>query len=260
MKNPLKSLVAVVALAGLSVAAYAQAPKILVVDMAKLYDNHYQTIEYNAKLQADDQKAREEVGRLEQELNKLAGDYEKFLKDNGIAAVGQDGRIEMDPKFTPPGFASEDKKKKMVEDLQNETIDRLRTLMTKREEGQKFVGQTQQTLKQRLQTFRTVMVEQISKTASEIAKRKGATMLIDKAGPTLIGIPAVLYVDSSIDITDEVMKELNKDRPAVSATATTTAAPAPSGQTAAPASTTAPATTTTDGAPKIQLPGSPVKK
>jgi len=58
------------------------------------------------------------------------------------------------------------------------------------------------------------MLEEISKTATEIAKRKGATLLLDKAGPTLIGVSNVIYSDPAYDITDEVMKEINKDRPA----------------------------------------------
>jgi hypothetical protein len=34
--------------------------------MAKLYDTHYKTVEKNAQLQADDQKAQEEVDEDEQ--------------------------------------------------------------------------------------------------------------------------------------------------------------------------------------------------
>ena len=58
------------------------------------------------------------------------------------------------------------------------------------------------------------MLEEISKIAAEVAKRKGATLLIDKAGPTLIGISNVIYADAGFDITEEVTKEVNKDRPA----------------------------------------------
>src|SRR4051812_48494994 len=52
MKNPIKSLVAISAFAALALGASAQpAIKILVVDMAKLYDTHYKTLEQNAKIQ-----------------------------------------------------------------------------------------------------------------------------------------------------------------------------------------------------------------
>ena len=62
----------------------------------------------------------------------------------------------------------------------------------------------------------------------EIAKKHGATFLVDKSGPTLVGVSNILYFDPSLDITDEVATELNKDKPAASATpAASTAAPAP---------------------------------
>ncbi|HEY5228853.1 MAG TPA: OmpH family outer membrane protein, partial [Opitutaceae bacterium] len=63
----------------------------------------------------------------------------------------------------------------------------------------------------------------------EIAKKHGATFLLDKSGPTLVGVSNILYFDPSLDITDEVQVELNKDRPATAtapAASTTTTAPA----------------------------------
>src|SRR5215212_6515039 len=76
MKNPIKSLVAIAAFGALALGAAAQpAPKIFVVDMAKLYDTHYKTVEQNAKIQADDQKAQEEVEKMNKEGNVLVEDY-----------------------------------------------------------------------------------------------------------------------------------------------------------------------------------------
>jgi outer membrane protein len=81
------------------------------------------------------------------------------------------------------------------------------------------------------------MLEEISKIAAEVAKRKGATLLLDKAGPTAIGISNIIFADPGFDITDEVMKEANKDRPAGAPTAPA-AAPAPAaGSPATPAVT-----------------------
>ena len=77
---------------------------------------------------------------------------------------------------------------------------------------------------------------------SDLAKKQGGTLVIDKSGPTLIGIPSVVYSDPGYDITDAVVKEVNKDRPAPvvaapAASATTPAAAAP--KPAAPAAETA---------------------
>jgi outer membrane protein len=73
-----------------------------------------------------------------------------------------------------------------------------------------------------------MMLEEIAKVATELAKKRGATLLLDKAGPTAIGISNVLYSDAAYDLTDEVAKEVNKDKPvgAPSAPAAPAAAPA----------------------------------
>ena len=233
MKNTLKSLVAIAALAGFSLVAQAQpTAKIMVVDMAKLYDTHYKTLEYNAKIQADDQKAQEEVGRMNKEGQALVDEYKALAEQAS----------------NNPALSAEAKQQKQA-DAQK----KLEAINAKQQEVQQFIGQTRQSLQQRLQTFRSVMLEDISKTATEIAKRKGATLLLDKAGPSLIGISNIIYADAGYDITDEVAKELNKDRPANAPTA-----PAAS----ATPSSTAPTTGTTSAAPNsggISVPGLPKK-
>ena len=162
MKKSIQSIVAVAAIAFSALTTHAQtAPKILVVDLAKLFDNHWKTQEQQAKLQADAQKKYEEIQQKKGEQNS-------------------------------------------------------------------FIQNTRNTLQQRFQTFKTLMIEEISKAAVEIAKKHGATFLVDKSGPTLVGVSNILYFDPSLDITDEVATELNKDKPAASATpAASTAAPAP---------------------------------
>jgi outer membrane protein len=84
-----------------------------------------------------------------------------------------------------------------------------------------------------------------------VAKRKGATLLIDKAGPSMIGVSNIIYSDAAYDITDDVMAEINKSRPAGAAAAA--AAPA---QKSAPAAAPAPAA----GGPSISVPGIGTKK
>jgi outer membrane protein len=198
MKYSIKSLLAGATLAAFAVGASAQpAVKILVVDMAKLYDTHYKTVEQNAKIQADDQKAQEEVEKMNKEGNALVEEY-KGLNDQS----------------NNPALSTEAKAK-----AQETAQKKLEAIQGKQREVQTFIQNTRNSLSQRLNNFRSIMLEDISKSATEIAKRKGATMLMDKAGPTGIGISNLIFADPSYDITDEVMKEINKDRPAGAATA-----------------------------------------
>lgn len=221
MKNSLSSLVAIAAFAAFAVGASAQpAVKIAVVDMAKLYDTHYKTVEQNAKIQADDQKAQEEVEKMNTAGNALVEEY-KGLNE----------------QLNNPALSTEAKNK-----AQDAAQKKLEQIQGKQREVQTFIQNTRNTLGQRLNTFRALMLEEISKIASEVAKRKGVTVLLDRAGPTGIGISNIIHIDPAYDITEDVLKEINKDRPAGAPVA-----PAPAAAPAAGSSGT--------GSPALTVPG-----
>jgi len=223
MKKSIQSLFAVTAIAFAALTTHAQtAPKILVVDLAKVFDNHYKTLEQQAKLQADEAKAQDQLSQITKEGNALVEQFK-----------------ELDEQSKNPTATAEAKAK-----AQADAQKKYDEIQQKRSEQNSFVQNTRTTLQQRFQTFKTLMVEEITKIAVEIAKKKGATFLLDKSGPTLIGVSNVLYFDPSLDITEEVMAEINKDRPAVTPTPVTSTAP-----------TTTAAPTPTETTPKITVPG-----
>jgi len=220
MKQSLKSLTALAVLGLAALPASAQpAVKIAVVDMAKLYDTHYKTVEQNAKIQADDQKAQEEVERMNKEGNVLVEEYKNLSE-----------------QANSPALSPEAKSK-----AQNEAQKKLEQIQNKQREVQSFIQNTRNSLSQRLNTFRGLM---LAKVATELAKKRGANLLLDKAGPTAIGISNILYSDAAYDLTDEVAKEVNKDKPA--------------GAPSAPSAPTAPAAA--GAAPAVSVPGLSPKK
>ena len=224
MNTRLRSLLAVALLGVASLAVQAQpAPKILVIDMAKLYESHFKTEDHITKLRADEQKAQVELERLNKEGNGLVEQYKELVE-----------------KATNNPLASADAKAKAEQDAQA----KLEEIENKKQEIQGFRANVERQLQQRMAAFREQILEEISKTATEIAKRKGATILVDKAGPTGIGISSFVYLDPSYDITDEVLAEVNKDRPA-----------APAAAVAPAAATPAPAAAASEPAPTVTFPG-----
>lgn len=196
MHNFLKSFLALSVAGIFTAAVQAQpAPKVFVVDMVKLYDGHFKTEEQNAKLKVDQQKAEDELQKLNVEGNSLV-EQAKALNEQ-----------------TKNPALSTDAKTKAQQDLQAKAEE----IQKKQNEVNSFRQNTQRSLQQRINTFKQLLLEEISKTATDIAKKKGATLLFDKSGPSLIGVPALVYFDASYDITDDVAKEINKDRPAGSA-------------------------------------------
>jgi outer membrane protein len=218
MKKSIQSLVAVAVLALTSLTAHAQtSPKILVVDLEKLFNGHWKTQEQQAKLNADRAKAQDQISALQKD---------------GAALVEQ--FKELDEQSKNPTATAEAKTK-----AQGDAQKKYDEIQQKQSELRTFVSTTQSNLRQRYDNFKTLMLDEISKTAVDIAKKHGATFLIDKSGPTLVGVSNILYSDPSLEITDEVSAELNKDRPAVTPTATAPSATAP----------------TTGDSPKITVPG-----
>ncbi len=224
MNKLLASLLALAAFAGVSAPVIAQpAPKIVIVDMAKILDEHYETVEQNAKLKADEGRANDEL----EKLNKEGQDLVNALK-------------EMEEKGKNPALTNDAKEK-----LQADMRVKIEDIQRKQQEVQSFRGNTQRSLQQRIQNFRKVLFDKISVTVSEVAKKKSANLVLDKSGFTHIGLSPVIYSDGAFDITEEVQKEINKGRPA--GTPPAPAAPAPAPAAAKPAAKD-------DGA-KVTFPG-----
>lgn len=215
MKTSIQTLFAAALVCAFSLTASAQpAVKIVVIDLAKIFESHYRTVEQMAKLQDDQQKAQDELDKMKKELSTLADAYK------GVEEQSKN------PTLTP------DAKAKIQADMQA----RVANINQKNGAIQQFFQETSNAINQRANNFKSMLVEEISKTANEVAKRKGATMLMEKH--------PLFYSDPAYDITDDVMKEINKDRPAA-----TTPAPAASAPAAAPAA----------GTPMITVPGAPKK-
>ncbi len=193
MNKMIRSLLTLAAFGASSIALFAQpAFKLVVVDMAKVYDSHYKTEEANLKFRDAEQKATEQVEELNKQGQSMVDEYKELTEQSNNTVLTVEARNK----------AGAEAQKKM-EDIQR-----------KQGEVQNFRTNTQRSLQQRIKTHRDLLLEEITKIVNNLAKLRGATLVVDKSGPTLFGIPSVLYADPSYDMTEEVVLEVNKDRPA----------------------------------------------
>lgn len=196
MNKQIRILTVLAAFAAGSTALLAQpAVKLVVVEMAKVYDNHYKTEETTAKFREYEQKAQEQVEELNKQGQTLVDEYKELIEQSKNTLLTAEARAKAEADVQKKG-----------EDIQR-----------KQAEVQQFRQNTQRSLQQRIKTHRDILLEEISKVVTDIAKRQGATLVLDKSGPTLFGIPSVLYADPAYDITEAVLAEVNKDRPAPAA-------------------------------------------
>ena len=204
MNKMIRSLLTLAAFGASSIALLAQPVfKLVVVDMAKVYDSHYKTEEANLKFRDAEQKATEQVEELNKQGQSMVDEYKELTEQSNNTVLTVEAR----------GKAGAEAQKKM-EDIQR-----------KQGEVQNFRTNTQRSLQQRIKTHRDLLLEEITKIVNNLAKLRGATLVVDKSGPTLFGIPSVLYADSSYDMTEEVVQEVNKGRPAPAAKPTVAAPP-----------------------------------
>lgn len=203
MKNLIRSLLALATLSAGSIALHAQpAVKLVVVDMAKVFDSHYKSEEANVKFRDAEQKAQEQAEELRKQGQILVDEYKELAEQAKSTLLTPEARTKAEADMA-----------RKYEEIQRKQTD-----------VQNFVQSTRSSLQQRIGSHRDLLLEEISKLVVEIAKKHGATLALDKSGPSVFRIPVVLYADAAYDITDEVIAEENKDRPAPAAT---TPAPVP---------------------------------
>jgi outer membrane protein len=189
--------------------------RIFVVDMNKLYENHYKTTEERAKLETYSQQARQQLDQMKKDRDALAQQVQSLDDQVKNPAASSDAQAQ----------ARRDEQAKYTE-LQSKTTDL-----------EQFYNDTQRSLQAQIQNFHDGLMDDISRIATEVAKRHGATLLLDKSGRLLIsGAPALVFVDPSYDITDEVQAEITKDRPATPVPAAAPASAAPGTAPTEPAS------------------------
>jgi outer membrane protein len=198
MKSFLRSLLFGSCLLLPAVPAFAQAPfKVMVVDMVKLLDEHPNTAEQNAKLTAEQQAATADLENIQKEATALAEKYKTQDEESKNPTLNEAARTK----------AAADAK------------DTYAKIQTKNAEGMNYRDQFVAAMQKRIQNYRDLMFEEIGKQATEIAKKKGATLVLDKSGVGALGVMMVVYADPSYDITDEVLAEINRNRPATPVTA-----------------------------------------
>ncbi len=218
MNKLIRTLLILAAFGTGSTALLAQpAMKLITVDIGKVFDGHYKSEENNIKFKDAEQKAREQAEELRKQGQTMVDEYKELAEQAKNTLLNAEARTK-----------AEQAAQKKLEEIQRKQADL-----------QGFLQNTQNSLRQRIDNFREILLEEISKTVNEIAKRKGATLVVDKSGPSAFRIPVVLYADPAYDITEEVLAEVNKDRPAAKPAASTVPAAKP----APPASSSTPAPT-----------------
>lgn len=185
-------------LAGAALLRAQPALKVVVVDMARVYDTHYEAISANAKMKAAAQRYQEEFEGLVKQHQEATKEYNQLMEESRSPLKNQQAREKAEAEAA--------KKREQIERIQGE--------------AQAYQMTTQESLQKRARNYRNIIMDGIRKVVNEVARTHGATLVLDTAGLSVFGVPVVLYADPAYDITDQIIREVNKDQPPAAAEGT----------------------------------------
>ena len=167
---------------------FAGDQKIAVIDMDRLFTEYYKTkiSDSNLKKQAD--IFRNYAEKLKESMTKLQEEYKK-LRDDSLNVALSD---------------TERENKRLL------AQDKYRQLMTKSAEIQQYEREKQSHMRDEYEKTRAKLIGDIKNEIQKRCSLEGYTIVLDMSGKTLNNIPVVMLSSPSIDITDPVLKELNR--------------------------------------------------
>lgn len=185
--------------ASLSVASAADL-KFGVVDMSKAFSEFYKTKDAAEKFKGNVDKAQKEMNDRWTVYKNLMGEMQKLKAEAS------------DPIMTPDARA---KKAAQFEEKAKE----LRAL--EQDIGEQQNRRTSQ-LKQEDVQIRRGIYDEILVVVRDKAKTESYDFVFDKSGMSLSTVPVLIYYKDAVDITDQIIVELNKSAPAGAAPAAET--------------------------------------
>ena len=204
MKKYLALPALLLALALGSAKASAQAMKIGTVDMKKVFESYYKTKDAEAK------------------INEARNAAKKELEDRmDIAKKSLEEVKKLDEDIAKPELSASAKDQKSK--LRSEKATELQNMDR---EIREFQQSREKQLQEQSVRMRAGIVDDINKVVSDKVKAENYELVFDKSGPSLNGVPIVLYARDSFDFTDAVVTALNKTKGAAEAPAATPVTPA----------------------------------
>ena len=192
MKNTIAAYITMAAL-GLAVTASAQVPagKIVTIDLNKVFNDYYKTPIASAKL-------KETADSFNKEHDDMMANYKKQIDDLNKLRDDQDK-----PEYTAE---VREQKRKAVADKLTETQKMQRDIDEYRASHRKI-------LEEQTHRMRQTILKEIQDVIDKEARDAGYQLVLDKSGNTLNGIPALVFSQDSIEITDDIVKIMNKNAP-----------------------------------------------
>lgn len=189
----LSGVVIAVATLSLVSGALAQVPsgRIVTIDLNKVFNEYYKTPTASAKL-------KETADSFNKEHEDMMANYRKQIEELNKLREDQDK-----PEYTAE--VREQKRKAVAEKLA-ETQKGQRDI-------EEYRGSHRKILEEQTQRMRQTILKEITDVLDKESRDRGYMLVLDKSGNTLNGVPGVVYSQDSLEITEDLIKILNKNQP-----------------------------------------------
>ncbi len=187
-----KKYLAFVSALALVIAAPAFANvKIATVSMERLFDGYYKREEAFDRLSSVQRQAQEEAEERAAPLQRMQEELQELEERAENQLLSEEARADLMQEFNM----------------------KLQRLQQAAQEHRRWEQQKMQELQQRQQTIRMNLIEEIRDVVLAVAREDGVELVFDTSDVTGSGVPSVLYAASGFDMTDKVMRELNRSAP-----------------------------------------------
>jgi len=170
------------------VAASAGDIKIACVNMDRVFQDFYKTIEADAAFQKQKKLYRQRAQELADEIEAIKRQRDQLQEEALNIALSDDVR---------------EKKRKQA--MEKDALYRER-----RKELKEFIRDKDRELAKQYLDLRNQLVKEITEFIQRFAKQNGYDFVIDSSGQTRNFIPVLVYYRDDADLTDAVLTELNR--------------------------------------------------
>jgi outer membrane protein len=162
--------------------------KVALVDMEKLFQNYYKTKISDADLKKQAEIFKDYSVKLNDSLLKLQDEFKEVRDASQNIALSEAER----------------------ENKRISAQDKYRQLKEKENELKQYNSEKQNQLKEKYEQLRNSLLKEITETIKKYCQPQGITLVLDSSGKTLNNIPSVIYRVPELDITDDILKEINR--------------------------------------------------
>jgi outer membrane protein len=160
------------------------------VDMKRIFDSYYKTKDAESKINEARNAAKKELEDRMDIAKKSLEEVKKLDEEINNAALSKDAK----------------------EQKQKLRSDKAQELQNMDREIREFQSSREKQLQEQSVRMRAGIVDDINKIVSDKVKSENFDLVVDRSGPSLNGVPIVLYARDSYDFTDTVITALNKAR------------------------------------------------